>query len=181
MTTMNAHHQQDTTITSLTDTIYEEAGKETEKEVKRLRPLPNVPKGLLFSVDPPAEETPSASSPPPSRPRPLREKVVDSRIIPPIIPPEHEKRTLVLMFDGTGDQFDGDNSNIVQLCSLLKKEDRSKQMIYYQAGIGTYASPAWASPLMSRFSLACDMMFAKNLPGHVMGMLYYSWCVKNGY
>ncbi|KAE9399828.1 hypothetical protein BT96DRAFT_919878 [Gymnopus androsaceus JB14] len=50
MTTMNAH-QQDTTETSLTDTTYEEAGKETEKEVKRLRPLPNVPEGLLFSVD----------------------------------------------------------------------------------------------------------------------------------
>ncbi|KAG5221895.1 DUF2235 domain-containing protein [Salix suchowensis] len=32
----------------------------------------------------------------------------------------------------TGDQFDADNSNIVQLFSLLKKDDKTKQMVYYQ-------------------------------------------------
>ena len=41
-------------------------------------------------------------------------------------------RTLVLCFDGTGDQFDADNSNIVQLVSLLKKDDKTKQLVYYQ-------------------------------------------------
>jgi hypothetical protein len=30
--------------------------------------------------------------------------------VPPIIPPEHTNRTLVLCFDGTGDQFDADVS-----------------------------------------------------------------------
>lgn len=52
--------------------------------------------------------------------------------VPSVIPPEHDHRTLVLCFDGTGDQFDADNSNIVQLVSLLKKNDRNKQMVYYQ-------------------------------------------------
>lgn len=53
---------------------------------------------------------------------------------PPVIPPPQpdRQRTLVLCFDGTGDQFDADNSNIVQLVALLKKDDRSKQMVYYQ-------------------------------------------------
>lgn len=53
---------------------------------------------------------------------------------PPVIPPPQKDRprTLVLCFDGTGDQFDADNSNIVQLVALLKKDDRSKQMVYYQ-------------------------------------------------
>ena len=41
-------------------------------------------------------------------------------------------KTLVLCFDGTGDQFDSDNSNIVQLVSMLKKDDKTKQMVYYQ-------------------------------------------------
>lgn len=50
----------------------------------------------------------------------------------PVIPPEHPFRTLVLCFDGTGDQFDSDNSNIVQLFSMLPKADRAKQMVYYQ-------------------------------------------------
>lgn len=69
---------------------------------------------------------------PPHIPHPIREETLDSRSLPPVIPPEHNHRTLVLCFDGTGDQFDADNSNIVQLVSLLKKNDRNKQMVYYQ-------------------------------------------------
>jgi hypothetical protein len=49
-----------------------------------------------------------------------------------IIPPKHPYRTLVLCFDGTGDQFDADNSNIVEFFRLLKKDDSTKQMVYYQ-------------------------------------------------
>jgi hypothetical protein len=53
------------------------------------------------------------------------------------IPPDHlsgDYRTLVLCFVRTGDQFDADNSKIVQLVPLLKKSDWSKQMVYYQVG-----------------------------------------------
>lgn len=68
----------------------------------------------------------------PNPPHPIREETLDSRSLPPVIPPKHDHRTLILCFDGTGDQFDADNSNIVQLVSLLKKNDRTKQMVYYQ-------------------------------------------------
>ncbi|KAJ7755772.1 hypothetical protein B0H14DRAFT_413606 [Mycena olivaceomarginata] len=87
----------------------------------------------------------------------------------PVIPPEHPFRTLVLCFDGTGDQFDSDNSNIVQLFSMLPKADRTKQMVYYQAGIGTYTTPEIATPLMSKFSKMLDEAIAWNLDSHVMG------------
>ncbi|KAJ3983508.1 hypothetical protein F5890DRAFT_1522779 [Lentinula detonsa] len=158
MPLMSTQHQRDATgETSIT------IGNEVEKVEEEL----NVPKGLLFSVDPPAEDA-STASPPPSRPRPLREYRVDSRIVTPIIPPEHDHRTLILCFDGTGDQFDVDNSNIVQVCSLLRKDDLSKQMVYYQAGIGTYTSPKVATPMMSRISKATDMLFANQLNAHVM-------------
>ncbi|PBK90899.1 hypothetical protein ARMGADRAFT_994888 [Armillaria gallica] len=70
--------------------------------------------------------------------------------IPKTIPPKHEYRTLVLCFDGTGDQFDADNSNIVQLFSLLKKDDPSQQMVYYQSGIGTYEPPKIPGLLTSK-------------------------------
>ncbi|KAF9256077.1 hypothetical protein L218DRAFT_837569, partial [Marasmius fiardii PR-910] len=86
-----------------------------------------------------------------------------------IIPPEHPYRTLVLCFDGTGDQFDSDNSNIVEFFSLLKKDDRSKQMVYYQAGIGTYTTPQVATPFMAKLSKTLDEMIAWNLDAHVMG------------
>jgi hypothetical protein len=68
-----------------------------------------------------------------------------------VVPPSHDARTIVLCFDGTGDQFDADvciiflfprspsstdsrsqNSNIVQFFSMLKKDDKSQQMVYYQ-------------------------------------------------
>jgi len=45
-------------------------------------------------------------------------------------------RTLVLCFDGTGDQFDGTPTNVVRLMSLLEKSSPKKQLIYYQPGIG---------------------------------------------
>jgi hypothetical protein len=54
---------------------------------------------------------------------------------PPVIPPTHSNRTLVVCFDGTGDQFDNDNSNIVQLVALMKKDDRHQQLVYYQVCI----------------------------------------------
>ncbi|KAF8174236.1 hypothetical protein BJ912DRAFT_990493 [Pholiota molesta] len=93
---------------------------------------------------------------------------LDAQNIPAVIPPDHEGRTLVLCFDGTGDQFDADNSNIVQLVALLKKDDRTKQLVYYQAGIGTYTSPKVATPFASSIRKTLDEMFAWNLHAHVM-------------
>ncbi|KAH7926859.1 hypothetical protein BV22DRAFT_1086180 [Leucogyrophana mollusca] len=85
-----------------------------------------------------------------------------------IIPHEHLHRTLVLCFDGTGDQFDADNSNIVQFFSMLKKDDKSQQMVYYQAGIGTYTIPQIATPFMAGVSKTLDMMVGIHLNAHVM-------------
>ncbi|KAG5735939.1 hypothetical protein E4T56_gene1939 [Termitomyces sp. T112] len=88
---------------------------------------------------------------------------------PKCIPPTHSACTLVLCFDGTGDQFDSDNSNIVQFFTMLKKDDREKQMVYYQAGLGTYTSPKIATPLGAKTSKILDEMIAWNLDAHVMG------------
>ncbi|KIK67876.1 hypothetical protein GYMLUDRAFT_155613 [Collybiopsis luxurians FD-317 M1] len=87
---------------------------------------------------------------------------------PDVVPPIHPYRTLVLCFDGTGDQFDNDNSNIVQLFSTLKKGDRDQQMVYYQAGIGTYVSPQIATPGMAKVSKTVDMAIGWYLDAHVM-------------
>ncbi|KAJ3573149.1 hypothetical protein NP233_g2619 [Leucocoprinus birnbaumii] len=84
------------------------------------------------------------------------------------IPPDHDHRTLVLCFDGTGDQFDDDNSNIVNFVSLLKKDNNSKQLIYYQAGIGTYTIPQVAKPMMAKIHKVLDTMIGVHLDAHVM-------------
>jgi len=89
--------------------------------------------------------------------------------IPPTIPTEHPYRTLVVCFDGTGDQFDSDNSNIVEFFSLLKKDDPTKQLVYYQAGIGTYTVPQIATPGFAKLSKLLDEGIAWNLDAHIMG------------
>lgn len=86
-----------------------------------------------------------------------------------LIPPTAPHRTLVLCFDGTGDQFDADNSNIVQLFTMLAKGQPDRQMVYYQAGIGTYTIPQIATPLYSKLSKTWDLMVATSLDHHVMG------------
>ncbi|KAJ7598621.1 hypothetical protein C8J56DRAFT_1039510 [Mycena floridula] len=103
------------------------------------------------------------------KPHPIRQPdTVDPRLLGSTIPPEHSQRTLILCFDGTGDQFDNDNSNIISFFSALKKNDRTKQMVYYQAGIGTYISPQIATPLYAKLSKTLDTMIACHLDAHVM-------------
>ncbi|KAF9461016.1 hypothetical protein BDZ94DRAFT_861028 [Collybia nuda] len=87
---------------------------------------------------------------------------------PRMIPEANTARTLVLCFDGTGDQFDSDNSNIVEFFTMLKKGDNTKQMVYYQAGIGTYIKPQTATRIGTMISKSLDTAIAWNLSSHVM-------------
>ncbi|KAJ7726363.1 hypothetical protein B0H16DRAFT_1592666 [Mycena metata] len=104
---------------------------------------------------------PKSSSPPTS---PLRSTSggLGEYDLEKTIPPTNDHRTLILCFDGTGDQFDDDNSNVVNFFSMLKKDDKSQQLVYYQAGIGTYSVPEIARP-------ALDAMLGSHLNAHVMG------------
>ncbi|EMD42275.1 hypothetical protein CERSUDRAFT_110803 [Gelatoporia subvermispora B] len=81
---------------------------------------------------------------------------------------EPAPRTLVLCFDGTGDQFDADNSNIIKLFTMLQKDDPAQQLVYYQAGIGTYTPPQIATPRTATISKALDEAIAIYLNAHVM-------------
>ncbi|PBK59689.1 hypothetical protein ARMSODRAFT_1071279 [Armillaria solidipes] len=119
-----------------------------------------------LGVDIPQTTVPADASA--TRKHPVKEQTLDPNTTSEFVPPDHRHRTLVLCFDGTGDQFDTDNSNIVQLFSLLKKDDRSKQMVYYQSGIGTYTSPQVATPFMSKLYKTVDVMIAWDLDAHVM-------------
>ncbi|KAI9442826.1 hypothetical protein BJY52DRAFT_1317826 [Lactarius psammicola] len=82
--------------------------------------------------------------------------------------PPHTRRIFVLCFDGTGDQFDADNTNIVQFCSALKKDDASQQMVYYQPGVGTYSIPQIVTPVRAKFQKYTNMAIANHLSAHVM-------------
>ncbi|KAK5108140.1 hypothetical protein LTR62_008736 [Meristemomyces frigidus] len=71
-------------------------------------------------------------------------------------------RNLIVCLDGTGDKFDGDNSNIVHLVSCLKKSDPT-QLTYYQSGIGTYDGGGLSNGLRA----GMDMAVGSGLGVHV--------------
>ncbi|KAI0288164.1 hypothetical protein B0F90DRAFT_1812849 [Multifurca ochricompacta] len=77
---------------------------------------------------------------------------------PSLIPSSHEARTLVLCFDGTGDQLDGHNSNVLQFFSMLKKDDKNQQLVYYQV----------VTPFTAKIQKTIDMAFGNHLDAHVM-------------
>ncbi|KAN0138084.1 Uncharacterized alpha/beta hydrolase domain (DUF2235) domain containing protein [Lactarius tabidus] len=76
-------------------------------------------------------------------------------------------RNLVLCFDGTTNQYDGTNTNVVKLCSLLRKDRVEEQLTYYQAGVGTYLAPGVVSPLFQWGAEIMDEAVAWYLYQHV--------------
>lgn len=99
-------------------------------------------------------------------------------------------RTLVLCFDGTADQYDAENTNVVRLFSLLQKGNNSSQLVYYQyvclalcrtsvysvstrPGVGTYLEPGVVSPLFTWGAKVLDEAVAWYLPQHVIGGYTY--------
>ena len=75
----------------------------------------------------------------------------------------HNGRTIVVCLDGTGDKFDGDNSNVVHFVSCLKKHTFAQQVTYYQSGIGTYNEGG----LTNGFKAGMDMAVGTGLGVHV--------------
>ncbi|KAG8734887.1 hypothetical protein FRC10_011330 [Ceratobasidium sp. 414] len=59
------------------------------------------------------------------------------------------------------------NSNIVRFVQLLKKDDRSRQMVYYQAGIGTGMDSSGGGFISSKISKMVDGAIATGLSMHV--------------
>ncbi|CAE6361859.1 unnamed protein product [Rhizoctonia solani] len=84
-------------------------------------------------------------------------------------PPGAKPRTLVLCFDGTTNVYDDTNTNVVKLFSLLKRDRRDEQMVYYQPGIGTYAPPGIFLPVTMALAKIADQGVALYLDKHVMG------------
>jgi hypothetical protein len=79
----------------------------------------------------------------------------------------YKPRTLVLCFDGTASQYMSANTNVVKLYSMLRK-DKTEQVTYYQAGIGTYYEPGVVTPMFQWAAKILDEAFAWYLYQHVM-------------
>ncbi|KAH7337376.1 hypothetical protein B0J17DRAFT_718146 [Rhizoctonia solani] len=82
--------------------------------------------------------------------------------------PESSKRSIILCFDGTSNHFSNQNTNVVKLVELLKKDDPSQQMVYYQAGVGTYSSPGFLTDAGQTVAATADEGVAWYLYQHVI-------------
>ncbi|KIM85078.1 hypothetical protein PILCRDRAFT_817914 [Piloderma croceum F 1598] len=76
-------------------------------------------------------------------------------------------RTLVLCFDGTSNEYGTQNTNVVNFFEILDKTNHDKQMVYYQAGIGTYLPPGLLTPIGTWLSKMMDLAVASYLSEHV--------------
>ncbi|KIM33348.1 hypothetical protein M408DRAFT_61645 [Serendipita vermifera MAFF 305830] len=76
-------------------------------------------------------------------------------------------RTLIVAFDGTSNEYDETNTNVVKLCAVLKMDDRDRQMVYYQPGIGTYMEPGIHGAIHQWILKKLDLAAAWTLGSHV--------------
>ncbi|KAF2157102.1 hypothetical protein K461DRAFT_218701 [Myriangium duriaei CBS 260.36] len=86
---------------------------------------------------------------------------------------EHTGRSLIVMLDGTGDQFDHDNSNVVHFISCLKKHENERQVVYYQSGIGTSDEGG----ILNYVKSTLDMAIGSSLGTHIKDA--YKFLMRN--
>ncbi|CAK3899752.1 Hypothetical predicted protein [Lecanosticta acicola] len=97
---------------------------------------------------------PDAPIPPnPLPPKPVPQLPRNMRAVRDGINHKSQGRTIIICLDGTGDKFDGDNSNIVHFVSCLKKS-YPNQITYYQSGIGTYNGGGLTNGVNAAFDMA---------------------------
>ena len=108
----------------------------------------------------------SIPSPEPEKPKPKLPTTI--RAVQDSKSTERRGRNLVICLDGTGDQFDNDNSNVVNFVACLKKDDPS-QMTYYQSGIGTYDGRGMSKGI----SAAVDMAVGSGLGVHIRDAYHF--------
>ncbi|KIJ36476.1 hypothetical protein M422DRAFT_51071 [Sphaerobolus stellatus SS14] len=96
-------------------------------------------------------------------------------------------RTLILLFDGTGDKLrltfefsllreDEDVTNVIRLRNMLygwNNKESKEQLVYYRPGIGTYHPRFWEKdlhiPVVSSVSRTYDQATAWSLGYHIVG------------
>ncbi len=85
-------------------------------------------------------------------------------------------KNIVLCLDGTNNQFKEDNSNIVKLARILKK-DANKQIVYYDPGVGTLADPAHRTMIFKTLSKVKGLVLGRGMKDDIREA--YSFIMNN--
>ncbi|EPQ52322.1 hypothetical protein GLOTRDRAFT_18414, partial [Gloeophyllum trabeum ATCC 11539] len=89
------------------------------------------------------------------------------------------KRKLIVALDGTLNQFGLQYSNVVDLYGRIEKND--EQRMYYNSGVGTYAtpSPRWWSPHILKRAVGSVVDLAIAWSFHKSILAAYRWLSEN--
>ncbi len=84
-------------------------------------------------------------------------------------------RKLIICFDGTGNEVEKNESNVLRLYKCLKHNDN--QLVYYEPGVGTLSTRPFARNLFSRAKSALGLAAGLGLHENVMHA--YAFLCKN--
>jgi uncharacterized protein (DUF2235 family) len=79
-------------------------------------------------------------------------------------------RNLVICCDGTNNQFGTNNTNVIRLIQVLDR-DPTKQLLYYDPGVGTLPEPNAFTAMQKWFSKVNGLAFGAGL-AHKVGQAY---------
>lgn len=71
-------------------------------------------------------------------------------------------RNLVIACDGTNNEFGPENTNVVRLVQCLAR-DVSRQLMYYDPGVGTLPEPGWVTRVGKKISMVDGLAFGAGL------------------
>ena len=71
-------------------------------------------------------------------------------------------RNIVICIDGTGNEFGANNSNVIKLYSVLKRDDAS-QIAFYHPGLGTMGAPNAVTKFQQWWTRTCGLAFGYGL------------------
>ena len=77
-----------------------------------------------------------------------------------------KSKNVVICLDGTGNQFNEDNSNVVKLFRVLRRE-AGAQVAYYDPGVGTLADPGYKSSVAKKINMGLGLAFGRGLTRNV--------------
>jgi uncharacterized protein (DUF2235 family) len=74
-------------------------------------------------------------------------------------------KNVVICLDGTGNQFNENNSNVVKLFRVIQRD--ASQIAYYDPGVGTLADPDFKTPIGKKLSKLMGLGFGRGLTRNV--------------
>lgn len=82
-------------------------------------------------------------------------------------------RNIVICSDGTGNEYGRANSNVVKLFETLDLSDKSRQIAFYDPGLGTAPRPGAMTYVRKKLSIAAGLAFGAGITANISDAYAY--------